>query len=45
VRIKVDMECEDTPKSVVDELVAHVIKYSPVFNTFSRPVNMVAETI
>lgn len=45
VRIKVDMECAGTPKSVVDELVAHVIKYSPVFNTFSRPVNMVAETV
>ena len=42
VRITVHMEAEDTPKEVIDELVAHVIKYSPVFNTFSRPVNMVA---
>ncbi|PWR00968.1 peroxiredoxin [Meridianimarinicoccus roseus] len=41
VRIKVHME-GDCPKSEIDELVAHVIQWSPVFNTFSRPVNMEA---
>lgn len=44
VRIKVDMEAEGVAKDVVNELVRHVIQWSPVFNTFSRPVNMVAET-
>jgi len=43
VRIKVDMEA-DCPKEEIDALVEHVIQWSPVFNTFSRPVNMVAET-
>lgn len=44
VRIKVDMEA-DCPKSEIDALIAHVIQWSPVFNTFSRPVNMVASAI
>ncbi|MEM9724790.1 MAG: OsmC family protein [Pseudomonadota bacterium] len=44
VRIKVDMEAEGVDKAEVDALVQHVIQWSPVFNTFSRPVNMVAET-
>jgi hypothetical protein len=44
VRIKVDME-GDCPKEEIDALVQHVIQWSPVFNTFSRPVNMVAETM
>lgn len=41
VRITVHMEAE-CPQAEIDELIAHVTKYSPVFNTFSRPVNMVA---
>ncbi len=45
VRIKVDMECEGVAPSEIDALVEHVTKYSPVFNTFSRPVAMVAETV
>ncbi|MBV6636344.1 MAG: OsmC family protein [Mameliella sp.] len=44
VRIKVDMEA-DCPQEEIDALVQHVIQWSPVFNTFSRPVNMVAETM
>ena len=43
VRIKVDMAAEGIAKEDVDALVNHVIQWSPVFNTFSRPVNMVAE--
>ncbi len=39
VRMKVIMEA-DAPQEVIDELIAHVAKWSPVFNTFSRPVNM-----
>lgn len=39
VRIKVDMEC-DAPKADVDALIAHVTKWSPVANTFTRPVNL-----
>ncbi|MCI4666328.1 MAG: OsmC family protein [Neomegalonema sp.] len=39
VRMKVTMEA-DAPKEVIDELIQHVAKWSPVFNTFSRPVNM-----
>jgi uncharacterized OsmC-like protein len=44
VRIKVDMEA-DCPQSEIDELIAHVVQWSPVFNTFSRPVNMVATAV
>ncbi|MBR9843222.1 MAG: OsmC family protein [Rhodobacteraceae bacterium] len=43
VRIKVDMEA-DCPQEEIDALIAHVVQWSPVFNTFSRPVNMVAES-
>ncbi len=39
VRVKVDMEC-DAPKADVDALIAHVTKWSPVANTFTRPVNL-----
>lgn len=39
VRMKVHMEA-DAPRAVIDELIAHVAKWSPVFNTFERPVNM-----
>jgi uncharacterized OsmC-like protein len=40
VRVKVDMECEGIPQSEIDALVAHVKKWSPVANTFTRPVNL-----
>jgi hypothetical protein len=33
------MEC-DAPKAEVDALIAHVTKWSPVANTFIRPVNL-----
>ncbi|MEP3256153.1 MAG: OsmC family protein, partial [Roseibium sp.] len=41
VRINVHMDA-DAPQETIDELVAHVCQWSPVFNTFSRPVTMVA---
>jgi uncharacterized OsmC-like protein len=40
VRVKVDMECEGVPQSEIDALVTHVKKWSPVANTFTRPVNL-----
>ena len=40
VRVKVDMECEGIPRAEIDALVAHVKKWSPVANTFTRPVNL-----
>jgi uncharacterized OsmC-like protein len=40
VRVKVDLECEGVPKSEIDALVTHVKKWSPVANTFTRPVNL-----
>src|ERR1700743_1869563 len=40
VRVKVDMECEGVPTSDIGALVAHVKKWSPVANTFTRPVNL-----
>ena len=40
VRVKVDMECEGISKDEVQALVDHVKKWSPVANTFTRPVNL-----
>jgi uncharacterized OsmC-like protein len=40
VRVKVDMACEGVPQSEIDALVTHVKKWSPVANTFTRPVNL-----
>jgi uncharacterized OsmC-like protein len=40
VRIKVDMECEGVSPDEISALVAHVKKWSPVANTFTRPVNL-----
>ena len=40
VRVKVDMVCEGIPQSEIDALVTHVKKWSPVANTFTRPVNL-----
>jgi uncharacterized OsmC-like protein len=39
VRIKVDMKC-NAPKHEVDALIAHVTNWSPVANTFIRPVRL-----
>ena len=40
VRIAVTMECDGVPASEIDALIAHVAKWSPVANTFTRPVNL-----
>ncbi len=40
VRIKVDMECDGIAPAEIDALIAHVKKWSPVANTFIRPVNV-----
>jgi uncharacterized OsmC-like protein len=40
VRVKVDMECEGVPADEISALIAHVKKWSPVANTFTRPVNL-----
>jgi len=40
VRVKVDMVCEGVPQSEIDALVTHVKQWSPVANTFTRPVNL-----
>jgi organic hydroperoxide reductase OsmC/OhrA len=40
VRVKVDMACEGIPQNEIDALVTHVKKWSPVANTFTRPVNL-----
>jgi len=39
VRVKVDLEA-DAPKEELDALVAHVKDWSPVANTYTRPVNL-----
>ena len=41
VRIKVDLDA-DAPKEEIEALIQHVIKWSPVANTFIRPVNLSA---
>jgi uncharacterized OsmC-like protein len=40
VRIAVDMECDGISKDEIEKLVTHVKKWSPVANTFIRPVNV-----
>jgi uncharacterized OsmC-like protein len=40
VRVKVDMECDGVPQAEIEALIAHVKKWSPVANTFTRPVNL-----
>src|ERR1700728_4332831 len=37
---KLELELEGVPKSEIDALVDHVKKWSPVANTFTRPVNL-----
>lgn len=44
VRIKVDMEC-DASDAEVAALIKHVTAWSPVANTFIRPVNVVVEPV
>ncbi len=39
VRVKVTLEA-DAPQSEIDALINHVKKWSPVANTFTRPVNL-----
>lgn len=38
VRVKVDMECDGVSSEEIDALITHVKKWSPVANTFTRPV-------
>lgn len=40
VRIDVDMVCDGISKEEIGALIAHVTKWSPVANTFTRPVNL-----
>jgi len=40
VRVKAAMECDGVPQREIDALIAHVTKWSPVANTFARPVNL-----
>jgi uncharacterized OsmC-like protein len=40
VRVKVDMACEGVPEAEVQALIDHVKKWSPVANTFTRPVGL-----
>ncbi len=41
VRIKVDLDA-DAPQDEIDALIQYVVKWSPVANTFIRPVNLSA---
>jgi hypothetical protein len=34
------MVCEGVPQTEIDALITHVKKWSPVANTFTRPVNL-----
>lgn len=45
VRVKVDMVCDGIAPAEIDALITHVLKWSPVANTFTRPVNLTAETV
>ena len=45
VRVKVDMACENVPQADIDALIQHVLKWSPVVNTFTRPVNLTAQSV
>jgi uncharacterized OsmC-like protein len=40
VRVKVDMVCEGISQEEIDGLIKHVTQWSPVANTFTRPVNL-----
>ncbi|MGQ9366525.1 OsmC family protein [Azospirillum sp. ST 5-10] len=45
VRVGVDMACEGVAKEDVQALVDHVLKWSPVANTFMRPVALTAAVV
>ena len=40
VRVKVDKECDGISSAEVEALINHVTQWSPVANTFTRPVNL-----
>jgi len=42
IKVKLDADCD---QGTIDELIEHVCSWSPMFNTFKRPVNMVAESV
>ena len=42
VRVKVAMECDGIAPSEIEALIAHVTQWSPVANTYTRPVNLAA---
>ena len=42
VRVKVAMECDGVAPSEIEALIAHVTHWSPVANTYTRPVNLAA---
>lgn len=42
VRVDVAMECDGVPAEEIQGLIDHVLKWSPVANTFIRPVNLQA---
>jgi uncharacterized OsmC-like protein len=44
VRVQVTMECDGVAKAQVDALIGHVVKWSPVANTYTRPVNLAVAT-
>jgi|GEM_PF-156275 len=43
VRVVVDMDVEGVAPAEVQGLIDHVLKWSPVTNTFTRPVKLTAE--
>jgi uncharacterized OsmC-like protein len=43
VRVKVDMVCDGVSDDDVKALITHVTSWSPVANTFTRPVNLEVE--
>jgi uncharacterized OsmC-like protein len=44
VRVKVHLDA-DAPQNEIDELIKHVTQWSPVANTFTRPVNLAVEPV
>ncbi|MDB5595262.1 MAG: OsmC family protein [Hyphomicrobiales bacterium] len=40
VRVKVDMVCDDVADEEITALINHVKQWSPVANTYTRPVNL-----
>lgn len=43
IRVKVDMACDGVAKDDIKGLVDHVLAWSPVANTCTRPVNLTAD--